>query len=87
MAQIMEIWADSGETVERDRTISEQLQYESDQRMATELAAAQIAAAAKAQVATVAAIDHAKSLGFTDDMIAVMYPNLLPETSTTKEPR
>ena len=87
MAQIMEIWADSGDTVERDRTISEQLQYESDQRMATELAAAQIAAAAKAQVATVAAIRHAKSLGFTDDMIAVMYPNLLPETSTTKEPR
>jgi len=26
--------------------------------------------------ATAAAIDHAKSLGFTDSMIAVMYPNL-----------
>ena len=26
--------------------------------------------------ARLAAIDHAKSLGFTDEMIAVMYPNL-----------
>jgi hypothetical protein len=29
-----------------------------------------------AQAATAAAIAHAKSLGFTDEMIAVMYPNL-----------
>jgi hypothetical protein len=28
------------------------------------------------QAATEAAIAHAKSLGFTDQMIAVMYPNL-----------
>jgi len=28
------------------------------------------------QTATAAAIAHAKSLGFTDAMIAVMYPNL-----------
>ena len=34
--------------------------------------------AAAAQAATSAAIAHAKSLGFTDDMIAVMYPNLAP---------
>ena len=34
------------------------------------------AQAAAAQAATSAAIAHAKSLGFTDDMIAVMYPNL-----------
>ena len=34
--------------------------------------------AAAAQAATLAAIAHAKSLGFTDDMIAVMYPNLAP---------
>ena len=34
------------------------------------------AQAAAAQAATLAAIAHAKSLGFTDDMIAVMYPNL-----------
>ena len=28
--------------------------------------------------ATAAAVAHAKSLGFTDAMIAVMYPNLAP---------
>lgn len=28
------------------------------------------------QAARLAAITHAKSLGFTDEMIAVMYPNL-----------
>ena len=28
------------------------------------------------QAARAAAISHAKSLGFTDEMIAVMYPNL-----------
>tara|TARA_R110000868_G_scaffold104391_3_gene287480 strand:+ start:567 stop:833 length:267 start_codon:yes stop_codon:yes gene_type:complete len=38
-------------------------------------AAAEAAAAANA-AATAAAIAHAKSLGFTDEMIRVMYPNL-----------
>ena len=28
------------------------------------------------QAARLAAIDHARSLGFTDEMITVMYPNL-----------
>jgi UDP-N-acetylmuramyl pentapeptide synthase len=39
----------------------------------------QAEAAVKAEAnaaATAAAIAHAKSLGFTDEMIAVMYPNL-----------
>ena len=38
-------------------------------------------AATRAEVAataTAAAVAHAKSLGFTDEMIAVMYPNLVP---------
>jgi len=30
----------------------------------------------EAQAATAAAITHAKSLGFTDEMITVMYPSL-----------
>ena len=34
--------------------------------------------AAADAAATAAAIAHAKSLGFTDAMIAVMYPNLAP---------
>lgn len=41
-------------------------------RLAAEAAAAEEQAAADRQ----AAIDHAKSLGFTDAMIAVMYPAL-----------
>ena len=38
--------------------------------------AAEQAKADEAAAATAAAIAHAKSLGFTDEMIAVMYPNL-----------
>jgi hypothetical protein len=34
--------------------------------------------AAADAAATAAAVAHAKSLGFTDAMIAVMYPNLAP---------
>ena len=40
------------------------------------LEAEEIAQSAVVQAATTAAIAHAKSLGFTDAMIAVMYPNL-----------
>jgi len=73
---ILEIWADTGQAVERDRTADEQAQYEAD-LVAVETAAAQAAAKAQADAAaTAAAIAHAKSLGFTDAMIAVMYPNL-----------
>ncbi len=73
---ITETWADTGETVERERTADEQAQYEADQA-AADAAAAQAAAKAEADAAaTAAAIAHAKSLGFTDAMIAVMYPNL-----------
>ncbi len=38
-------------------------------------AAQEVTAAANA-TATAAAVAHAKSLGFTDEMISVMYPNL-----------
>ena len=40
------------------------------------LEAEEIAQSAADAAAKVAAIAHAKSLGFTDAMIAVMYPNL-----------
>lgn len=73
---ILEKWADTGEIVNRDRTPDEQAQYEAD-LSAAETAAAEAAAKAQADAAaTIAAIEHAKSLGFTDAMIAVMYPNL-----------
>jgi hypothetical protein len=73
---ILEIWADTGETIERERTPAEQAQHEADVAAAEALAAAAAAKAETDASATAAAIAHAKSLGFTDAMIAVMYPNL-----------
>ncbi len=63
----------------RDYTPEELAQLEADRAaaQAAELEAVEretVAAAARA-----AAIAHAKSLGFTDEMIAVMYPNLVME--------
>jgi hypothetical protein len=61
---------------ERDFTPEEAAQVKAD-RIATEKAEADDAAKKAADAAaTAAAIAHAKSLGFTDAMIAVMYPNL-----------
>jgi hypothetical protein len=76
MTQILEIWADTGLSVERDRTLEEQAQYEADQAAAQTAKSEAEAKAAQQAEATAAAIAHAKSLGFTDAMIAVMYPNL-----------
>jgi hypothetical protein len=42
----------------------------------TRLEKAEADKAAADEAATSAAVAHAKSLGFTDEMIAVMYPNL-----------
>jgi hypothetical protein len=76
MTQILEVWANTGETIERDRTPEEQAQYHADIAAAEATQAEAEAKAAETAAATVAAIAHAKSLGFTDAMIAVMYPNL-----------
>ena len=76
MAEKIEMWTDTGERIERDFTPEELAQREKDQAAA---AAAQAEAEAKAAAdaaARSAAIAHAKSLGFTDEMIAVMYPSL-----------
>lgn len=64
---------------ERDLTPEELAQIEAD-RLADEQAAQAAADKAAAdKAARDAAIAHAKSLGFTDAMIAVMYPNLTME--------
>ena len=61
---------------ERDFTPEEIAQHEKDAAEAAQ-AAKDKAAKEKADAeARDAAIAHAKSLGFTDAMIAVMYPNL-----------
>jgi hypothetical protein len=76
MSAVIIVNAQTGEIIERDRTADEQAQYELD-LAAAQAEAKQTAAKAEADAAaTAAAIEHAKSLGFTDEMIAVMYPNL-----------
>jgi hypothetical protein len=75
MSQYIETFQD-GTTFERDWTADELAQFETD-RIDNETRATAAAAAETERVeATAAAIAHAKSLGFTDAMIAVMYPNL-----------
>ena len=62
---------------ERDFTPQEAAQIEADAKANVAAEKARAKAEADAATARAAAIDHAKSLGFTDAMIAVMYPNLV----------
>ncbi len=64
---------------ERDFTPEELAQLEADRLTAEQAAQAAADKAAADAAARDAAIAHAKSLGFTDAMIAVMYPNLTME--------
>lgn len=76
MADVLEVDAVTGEVQERNFTPAELVQRKTDQQAAQ---AAERAAAAESQARAAvqfAAVEHAKSLGFTDEMIAVMYPAL-----------
>lgn len=61
---------------ERNFTPAEAAQIEADRVAAEKVAADKAAKESAEAIAREAAIAHAKSLGFTDEMIAVMYPNL-----------
>ena len=74
--QYVETFPD-GSVIERPWTPEELAQQAKDRDDYAAAQAAQEAAAATAAAATAAAIAHAKSLGFTDEMIAVMYPALV----------
>ena len=79
MADVIEtdLTTDPPTVTERDFTQAEAeqiLKDAEDAQMAADAAAAKASADAKAREAAIA---HAKSLGFTDAMIAVMYPNLV----------
>jgi hypothetical protein len=76
MPNVLEVNADTGQIIERDFTSEEKTQREADNVAAEKAAADKAAKEAAEAAATAAAIAHAKSLGFTDEMIAVMYPNL-----------
>jgi hypothetical protein len=77
MADIIEIFADTGQVIERDFTPEELAQRQVDEAAAAAAAQAAADASAAQAAAAAAAIAHAKSLGFTDQMIAAMYPNLV----------
>jgi hypothetical protein len=76
--------AKTGQVIERPFTAEEITQKEAD--LAAMQASQEIADAKAAADAVIrnAAIEHAKSLGFTDAMIAVMYPNLLGSGDATE---
>ena len=79
MADVIETdyTTDPPTVTERDFTPAEAEQILKDAQDAQEAAAAAAAKAAADAQARDAAIAHAKSLGFTDEMIAVIYPNLV----------
>jgi hypothetical protein len=78
MADVIETdyTTDPPTVTERDFTQAEAEQILKDAQDAEMAAAAQAKADAKAAKDRADAIAHAKSLGFTDAMIAVMYPGL-----------
>jgi len=73
-------WRLEGADVANIEWLTEGVQPLTEAEVAAEVTRLEAAAAAKAAAdadATAAAVAHAKSLGFTDDMIAIMYPNLI----------
>jgi hypothetical protein len=76
MSDVLEINATTGETIQREFTAEEKTQRELDDVAEKKAAKDAAAKAAADAAATAAAIAHAKSIGFTDEMIAVMYPNI-----------
>ena len=76
MSEYVESFPD-GTVIERPWTPEELAQQQKDRDDYAAAQAAQAATAAANAIATAAAIAHAKSLGFTDEMIGVMYPALV----------
>ena len=76
--QTMIINAKTGHVIVRDFTPHELAQREADAADASERLAATNADKSQRLATIQAARDHAASLGFTDAMLAVMYPNLTP---------
>ena len=62
--------------IERAFTPEEKKQREEDEKAAIKSEKDRVEKEASEKDAKIKAIAHAKSLGFTDEMIAVMYPNL-----------
>lgn len=82
MPDVIEVWADTGKVVERDFTPEELAQREEDRINAEIAKTKRLEEETAAAEARAAAIAHVRSLGFTDDMIKVLYPNLIIEENT-----
>jgi len=78
MTEIMIIDAATGNVTLRDFSADELAQRKIDADNAKADVSAKETAEAADQATITAARDHASSLGFTDAMLAVMYPNLTP---------
>jgi membrane protein involved in colicin uptake len=76
VSQYIETFAD-GTLIERPWTEEELAQQAKDAKAYAAAEKAKAKADAEAATARADAIAHAKSLGFTDAMIAVMYPGLM----------
>ena len=76
MSDVREVNAQTGEVIERDFTPEEAAQRETDAKANAASEKAKAKADAEAAKNRADAIAHAKTLGFTDAMIAVMYPGL-----------
>jgi hypothetical protein len=76
MVDVFEANVLTGKIIERNFTAAEKSQNEADQAAAIEAEKDRVKKESADKVAREAAIEHSKSLGFTDAMIAVMYPNL-----------
>ena len=70
--KVLEVWVDENKTILRDLTEEETLIYEQDQKEYEEF----LLEEARSNQLKEEAIAHAKSLGFTDEMIKIMYPGL-----------
>ena len=79
MSDVIEtdLTTDPPTVTERDFTPEEAAQREADAKAYAAAEKAKAKAEAEADKNSADAIAHAKSLGFTDAMISVMYPNLV----------
>ena len=72
MTQILEVFADTGEVVERDRTPAEQAQYETDQAAAAIAEQERADAEAERVAARESAVEKLSALGLSEVEINAM---------------
>lgn len=74
--RIIDVDCSSGSVIERELTADEKKQREADEKEYALLLHQHQSKQERERAARSAAAAHAKSLGFTDEMIAVMYPGI-----------